>query len=214
MRVVIAEDAVLLRAGLERLLAEGDFEVVGTVGDGPGLIAAAAALRPDIAIVDVRMPPTHTDEGLRAALEVRRLVPATAILVLSQYVEERYALELIGSNAEGVGYLLKDRVADVAEFLAAVRRVGEGGTALDPEVVAQLLGRRRRGNPLDALSPREREVLALMAEGRSNAAIAAELVVTDGAVEKHVSNIFAKLGLPATASDHRRVLAVLTYLRG
>jgi DNA-binding NarL/FixJ family response regulator len=214
MRVVIAEDAVLLRAGLERLLADGDFEVVGTVGDGPGLIAAAAALRPDIAIVDVRMPPTHTDEGLRAALEVRRLVPATAILVLSQYVEERYALELIGSNAEGVGYLLKDRVADVAEFLAAVRRVGEGGTALDPEVVAQLLGRRRRGNPLDALSPREREVLALMAEGRSNAAIAAELVVTDGAVEKHVSNIFAKLGLPATASDHRRVLAVLTYLRG
>jgi DNA-binding NarL/FixJ family response regulator len=214
MRVVIAEDAVLLRAGLERLLAEGDFEVVGTVGDGPGLIAAAAALRPDIAIVDVRMPPTHTDEGLRAALEVRRLVPETAILVLSQYVEERYALELIGSNAEGVGYLLKDRVADVSEFLGAVRRVGEGGTALDPEVVAQLLGRRRRGNPLEAISPREREVLALMAEGRSNAAIAAELVVTDGAVEKHVSNIFAKLGLPATASDHRRVLAVLTYLRG
>jgi DNA-binding NarL/FixJ family response regulator len=160
------------------------------------------------------MPPTHTDEGLRAALEVRRLLPETAILVLSQYVEERYALELIGSNAKGVGYLLKDRVADVAEFLAAVRHVGEGGTALDPEVVAQLLGRRRRGNPLDALSPREREVLALMAEGRSNAAIAAELVVTDGAVEKHVSNIFAKLGLPATANDHRRVLAVLTYLRG
>jgi DNA-binding NarL/FixJ family response regulator len=214
MRVVIAEDAVLLRAGLERLLAEGDFEVVGAVGDGPALIAAAAVLRPDIAIVDVRMPPTHTDEGLRAALEVRRLVPETAILVLSQYVEERYALELIGSNAEGVGYLLKDRVADVSEFLAAVRRVGEGGTALDPEVVAQLLGRRRRGNPLEALSPREREVLALMAEGRSNAAIAAELVVTDGAVEKHVSNIFAKLGLPSTASDHRRVLAVLTYLRG
>jgi DNA-binding NarL/FixJ family response regulator len=214
MRVVIAEDAVLLRAGLERLLAEGDFEVVGTVGDGPGLVAAAGALRPDIAIVDVRMPPTHTDEGLRAALEVRRLMPDTAILVLSQYVEERYALELIGSNAEGVGYLLKDRVADVADFLAAVRRVGEGGTALDPEVIAQLLGRRRRGNPLDALSPREREVLSLMAEGRSNAAIAAELVVTDGAVEKHVSNIFAKLGLPATANDHRRVLAVLTYLRG
>jgi DNA-binding NarL/FixJ family response regulator len=214
MRVVIAEDAVLLRAGLERLLAEGDFEVVGAVGDGPALIAAAAALRPDIAIVDVRMPPTHTDEGLRAALEVRRLVPETAILVLSQYVEERYALELIGSNAEGVGYLLKDRVADVSDFLAAVRRVGEGGTALDAEVVAQLLGRRRRGNPLEALSPREHEVLALMAEGRSNAAIAAELVVTDGAVEKHVSNIFAKLGLPATASDHRRVLAVLTYLRG
>jgi DNA-binding NarL/FixJ family response regulator len=213
MRVVIAEDSVLLRAGLERLLAEGDFEVVGAVGDGPALVAAAAALRPEIAIVDVRMPPTHTDEGLRAALEVRRLVPETAILVLSQYVEERYALELIGSNAEGVGYLLKDRVADVAEFLDAVRRVAGGGTALDPEVVAQLLGRRRRGNPLEALSPREREVLALMAEGRSNAAIAAELVVTDGAVEKHVSNIFAKLGLPATANDHRRVLAVLTYLR-
>jgi DNA-binding NarL/FixJ family response regulator len=214
MRVVIAEDAVLLRAGLERLLAEGDFEVVGAVGDGPSLIAAAAALRPDIAIVDVRMPPTHTDEGLRAALEVRRLVPETAILVPSKYVEERYALELIGSNAEGVGYLLKDRVADVSDFLAAVRRVGESGTALDAEVVAQLLDRRRRGNPLEALSPREREVLVLMAEGRSNAAIAAELVVTDGAVEKHVSNIFAKLGLPATASDHRRVLAVLTYLRG
>ena len=213
MRVVIAEDSVLLRAGLERLLAEGDFEVVGAVGDGPALVAAAAALRPEIAIVDVRMPPTHTDEGLRAALEVRRLVPETAILVLSQYVEERYALELIGSNAEGVGYLLKDRVADVAEFLDAVRRVAGGGTALDPEVIAQLLGRRRRGNPLEALSPREREVLALMAEGRSNAAIAAELVVTDGAVEKHVSNIFAKLGLPATANDHRRVLAVLTYLR-
>jgi DNA-binding NarL/FixJ family response regulator len=214
VRVVIAEDSVLLRAGLERLLAEGELEVVGTVGDGPALVAAAAALRPDIAIVDVRMPPTHTDEGLRAALEVRRLVPETAILVLSQYVEERYALELIGSNAEGVGYLLKDRVADVAEFLAAVRHVAGGGTALDPEVVAQLLGRRRRGNPLEALSPREGEVLALMAEGRSNAAIAAELVVTDGAVEKHVSNIFAKLGLPATPNDHRRVLAVLTYLRG
>jgi DNA-binding NarL/FixJ family response regulator len=214
MRVVIAEDSVLLRAGLERLLAEGELEVVGTVGDGPALVAAAAALRPDIAIVDVRMPPTHTDEGLRAAIEVRRMVPETAILVLSQYVEERYALELIGGNAEGVGYLLKDRVADVAEFLAAVRHVAGGGTALDPEVVAQLLGRRRRGNPLEALSPREREVLALMAEGRSNAAIAAELVVTDGAVEKHVSNIFAKLGLPATANDHRRVLAVLTYLRG
>jgi DNA-binding NarL/FixJ family response regulator len=213
MRIVIAEDSVLLRAGLERLLADGGLEVVGTVGDGPGLIAAAAALRPDIAIVDVRMPPTHTDEGLRAALEVRRLVPQTRILVLSQYVEERYALELIGASAEGVGYLLKDRVADVSEFLAAVRRVAGGGTALDPEVVAQLLGRRRRGSPLDALSPREREVLGLMAEGRSNAAIAAQLVVTEGAVEKHISSIFAKLGLPDTPSDHRRVLAVLTYLR-
>jgi len=213
VRVVIAEDSVLLRAGLERLLAEGGFEVAGTVGDGPALIAAAGALRPDIAIVDVRMPPTHTDEGLRAAIEVRRLVPRTRILVLSQYVEEHYALELIGGSAEGVGYLLKDRVADVSEFLAAVRRVAAGGTALDPEVVAQLLGRRRRGNPLDALTPREHEVLGLMAEGRSNAAIAAELVVTEGAVEKHISNIFAKLGLPGTPSDHRRVLAVLTYLR-
>ncbi len=214
MRVVIAEDSVLLRAGLERLLVDGGFEVVRAVGEGPALIAAASALRPDIAIVDVRMPPTHTDEGLRAALEVRRLVPETRILVLSQYVEERYALELIGASAEGVGYLLKDRVADVAEFLAAVRRVAGGGTALDPEVVAQLLGRRRRGNPLDALSPREREVLGLMAEGRSNAAIAAQLVVTEGAVEKHISSIFAKLGLPDTPTDHRRVLAVLTYLRG
>ncbi len=213
MRVVIAEDSVLLRAGLERLLAEGGFEVAGTVGDGPALIAAAGALRPDIAIVDVRMPPTHTDEGLRAAIEVRRLVPRTRILVLSQYVEEHYALELIGGNAEGVGYLLKDRVADVAEFLVEVRRVADGGTALDPEVVAQLLGRRRRGNPLDALSPREREVLGLMAEGRSNAAIAAQLVVTEGAVEKHIGSIFAKLGLPDTATDHRRVLAVVTYLR-
>ena len=214
MRVVIAEDSVLLRAGLERLLVDGGFEVVRAVGEGPALIAAASALRPDIAIVDVRMPPTHTDEGLRAALEVRRRAPTTAILVLSQYVEERYALELIGASAEGVGYLLKDRVADVAEFLAAVRRVAGGGTALDPEVVAQLLGRRRRGNPLDALSPREREVLGLMAEGRSNAAIAAQLVVTEGAVEKHISSIFAKLGLPDTPTDHRRVLAVLTYLRG
>ena len=214
MRVVIAEDSVLLRAGLERLLVDGGFEVVGTVADGPALIAAASALRPDIAIVDVRMPPTHTDEGLRAALEVRRLVPETRILVLSQYVEERYALELIGASAEGVGYLLKDRVADVSEFLAAVRRVAGGGTALDPEVVAQLLGRRRRGSPLDALSPREREVLGLMAEGRSNAAIASQLVVTEGAVEKHISSIFAKLGLPDTPTDHRRVLAVLTYLQG
>ncbi|HZD70972.1 MAG TPA: response regulator transcription factor [Actinomycetes bacterium] len=214
MRVVIAEDSVLLRAGLERLLIDGGVEVVGTVGDGSALIAAAAALRPDIAIVDVRMPPSHTDEGLRAALEVRRLVPQTRILVLSQYVEERYALELIGASAEGVGYLLKDRVAEVSEFLAAVRRVAGGGTALDPEVVAQLLGRRRRGSRLDALSPREREVLGLMAEGRSNAAIAAQLVVTEGAVEKHISNIFAKLGLPDTPSDHRRVLAVLTYLQG
>ena len=213
MRAVIAEDSVLLREGLARLLVDGGVEVVAQAGDGPGLVAAVDAHRPDLAIVDVRMPPTHTDEGLRAALEVRRRSPDTAILVLSQYVEERYATELIGGSARGVGYLLKDRVADVPEFLAAVRRVGEGGAAIDPEVVAQLLGRRRRSDPLEELSTRELDVLALMAEGRSNAAIAERLVVTEGAVEKHISSIFAKLGLPAAASDHRRVLAVLTYLR-
>ncbi|HEX9343290.1 MAG TPA: response regulator transcription factor [Actinomycetota bacterium] len=214
MRVVIAEDSVLLREGLARLLGEGGHEVVAKVGDGPGLVQAVDAWRPDIAIVDVRMPPTHSDEGLRAAVEVRERAPRTAILVLSQYVEERYAAELIGASAEGIGYLLKDRVADVGEFLAAVRRVGEGGAAIDPEVVAQLLGRRRCDKPLAQLSPRELEVLALMAEGRSNAGIAERLVVTEGAVEKHISSIFAKLGLPAAEGDHRRVLAVLTYLRG
>ena len=212
MRVVIAEDSVLLREGLARLLADGAVEVVAQVGDGPGLVAAVDAYRPDLAVVDVRMPPTHTDEGLRAALEVRERVPGTAILVLSQYVEERYATDLLAGSAQGIGYLLKERVADVGEFLAAVRRVGEGGAALDPEVVAQLLGR-RRDDPLAPLTPREREVLALMAEGRSNAAIAERLVVTDGAVEKHVSGIFAKLGLPTTTADHRRVLAVLAWLR-
>jgi DNA-binding NarL/FixJ family response regulator len=213
VRAVIAEDSVLLREGLARLLVDGGVEVVAQVGDGPGLVAAVDAYRPDLAIVDVRMPPTHTDEGLRAAMEARERVPSTAILVLSQYVEERYAAELLAGGARGVGYLLKDRVADVGEFLAAVRRVGDGGAAIDPEVVAQLLGRRRRAGPLDALSGRELEVLALMAEGRSNAAVAERLVITEGAVEKHISSIFAKLGLPAAASDHRRVLAVLTYLR-
>ncbi len=213
MRVVIAEDSVLLREGLARLLGEGGHEVVAKVGDGPGLVQAVDAWRPDLAIVDVRMPPSHTDEGLQAAIEVRERAPGTAILVLSQYVEERYATELIGASAEGIGYLLKDRVADVGEFLAAVRRVGEGGAAIDPEVVAQLLGRRRRDNPLAQISPRELEVLALMAEGRSNTGIAERLVVTEGAVEKHISSILTKLGLPAAERDHRRVLAVLTYLR-
>ena len=213
MRVIVAEDSVLLREGLVRLLADGGFEVVAAVGDGAALVAAAEALRPDLCVVDVRMPPTHTDEGLQAAIQVRAKLPGTAILVLSQYVEERYAVDLIQGSVQGVGYLLKERVADVGEFLAAVRRVGAGGAALDPEVVAQLLGRRRRSDPLAALTPREREVLALMAEGRSNTAIAQALVVTEGAVEKHVSGIFAKLGLATTASDHRRVLAVLAYLR-
>ncbi|HYY81632.1 MAG TPA: response regulator transcription factor [Actinomycetes bacterium] len=211
--VVIAEDSVLLRAGLARLLDDAGIEVVAEAGDGPALIAAVEAFHPTLAIVDVRMPPTHTDEGLRAALEVRRRSPDTAILVLSQYVEERYATELIGGSARGVGYLLKDRVADVPEFLAAVRRVGEGGAAIDPEVVAQLLGRRRRADPLERLTPRELEVLGLMAEGLSNQAIAERLVVTEGAVEKHISSIFAKLDLPGDAAGHRRVLAVLTYLR-
>jgi DNA-binding NarL/FixJ family response regulator len=213
MTVVIAEDSVLLREGLVRLMGDGGFDVVAAVGDGPSLVSAADALEPGLCVVDVRMPPSHTDEGLRAALEVRRRRPGTAILVLSAYVEERYAVELLAGSAQGVGYLLKERVADVSDFLAAARRVGEGGAALDPEVVAQLLGRSRRANPLASLTPREREVLAFMAEGRSNAAIAERMVVTDGAVEKHVSGIFAKLELPATGSDHRRVLAVLAWLR-
>jgi DNA-binding NarL/FixJ family response regulator len=212
VRVVIAEDAVMLREGLIRLLADEGIETVATSGDGPGLVANVEEHRPDLAIVDVRMPPSFTDEGLRAALEARQRVPGTPILVFSQYVEERYATDLIGGGADGVGYLLKERVADVAEFLGAVRRVAEGGTVIDPEVIAQLLGRRRRGDRLEALTPREREVLGLMAEGMSNAAVARKLVVTDGAVEKHISNIFLKLGLQHTNSTHRRVMAVLAYL--
>jgi DNA-binding NarL/FixJ family response regulator len=212
VRVVIAEDAVMLREGLIRLLADDGIETVATSGDGPGLVANVEEYRPDLAIVDVRMPPSFTDEGLRAALEARQRVPGTSILVFSQYVEERYATDLIGGGADGVGYLLKERVADVAEFLGAVRRVAEGGTVIDPEVIAQLLGRRRRGDRLEALTPREREVLGLMAEGLSNAAVARRLVVTDGAVEKHISNIFLKLGLQHTNSTHRRVMAVLAYL--
>ncbi|HEX6676873.1 MAG TPA: response regulator transcription factor [Actinomycetes bacterium] len=213
MRVVIAEDHVLLRAGLERLLADEGIAVVAAVGDGPALVAAVRAHRPEVAVVDVRLPPSHSDEGLRAALEIRRTVPGTAIVILSRYVEERYALELVSGGAEGIGYLLKHRVGDVDGFLAALTRVAGGGTVLDPEVVAQLLGRHHRTSPLDALTPRERQVLALMAEGRTNAGIAAELSVTERAVEKHVTAIFAKLQLPDTPNDHRRVLAVLTQLR-
>jgi DNA-binding NarL/FixJ family response regulator len=212
MRVMIAEDSVLLRAGLTRLLADAGEEVVAAVGDGDALVAAVEKHRPDLAVVDVRMPPDFTDEGLRAALVVRERWPDVGILVLSQYVEERYATELLSGDTGGVGYLLKDRVADVSEFLDAARRVGDGGTVLDPEVVAQLLARSRRRDPIDRLSAREREVLSLMAEGRTNAAIAATLVISDGAVEKHISNIFAKLDLPPTETDHRRVLAVLKWL--
>jgi DNA-binding NarL/FixJ family response regulator len=212
MRVVIAEDSVLLREGLVRLLADEGIEAVDTVGDGPSLVEAVSGHRPDLAIVDVRMPPTFTDEGLRAALAVRERVPGTPILVLSQYVEERYATELIGGGAQGVGYLLKERVADVGEFVQVVRQIAAGGTVIDPEVIGQLLGRRRSGDRLEALTPREREVLGLMAEGRSNAAIARDLVVTEGAVEKHISNIFLKLDLPPAEDSHRRVMAVLTYL--
>lgn len=212
MRIVIAEDSVLLRAGLTRLLLDAGDEIVATVGDADALLEVVERHKPDLAVVDVRMPPTHTDDGLRAALRIRELWPETGILVLSQYVEERYAVELLAHETSGLGYLLKDRVADVAEFVAAVHRVGEGGTALDPEVVAQLLVRSRRRDPLQRLSPREREVLGLMAEGRSNGAIARQLVVSDGAVEKHVSNIFTKLDLPPTEHDHRRVLAVLRWL--
>lgn len=218
MRVVIAEDSVLLREGLVRLLTDAGFEVVARVGDGPGLVTAVERHRPDVSVVDVRMPPSFRDEGLRAALEARRRVPGTAILVLSHYVEERYAGELLESGAEGTGYLLKERVADervadVGDFVAAVRRVAGGGTVLDPEVVAQLVARRRRGDPLDTLTSREREVLALMAEGRSNGAIADALSVNEGTIEKHVTAIFGKLNLAATETDHRRVLAVLAYLR-
>ncbi len=211
MRVVIAEDLVLLREGLARLLTDNGFEVVASVGDGGALVAAIEEHRPDVSVVDVRLPPGFRDEGLRAALEARDRVPGTRILILSQYVEQLYAAELLSDGAGGVGYLLKDRVADVREFASAVRRVAEGGTAMDPEVVSQLVVRSAR--PLEALTPREREVIGLMAEGRSNAAIAETLVVTDGAVEKHVRSIFGKLRLAPSDSDHRRVLAVLAYLR-
>jgi DNA-binding NarL/FixJ family response regulator len=211
MRVVIAEDLVLLREGIASLLADHGHAAVAAVGDGEGLLVAMAEHRPDLAIVDVRMPPTQTDEGVRAAVEARRRRPGAPILILSQYVEERYASDLLSSGAVGVGYLLKDRVADVQEFVAAAERVAAGGTVIDPEVVAQLLGR-GQAEPLDALTPREREVLGLMAEGHSNGAIVERLGISQSAVEKHVRKVFTKLGLPETEHHHRRVLAVLTYL--
>jgi DNA-binding NarL/FixJ family response regulator len=214
MRVVVADDSVLLREGVVRLLEETGFEVVGQAGDAEDLMRKVHAHKPDVAIVDVRMPPSQTDEGLRAAHKIRGELPGVGVLVLSQYVEEAYARDLLADNAEGLGYLLKDRVADVDAFADAVRRVGHGGSALDPEVVSQLLGRRRSDDPLDPLTPREREVLGLMAEGRSNAAIAAKLRVTEKAVSKHINNIFTKLDMPPSDDDNRRVLAVLAYLNG
>ena len=214
MRVVVADDSVLLREGIARLLAESGFDVVAQAGDAEDLLRKALAHEPDVAVVDIRMPPTNTDDGLHAAVEIRQRLPATAILVLSHYLEARYALELLSDGAERVGYLLKDRVADVQRFTDAVRRVGEGGSALDPLVVARLVDSRPRpGDPLERLTAREQEVVALMAEGRSNGAIAERLVVTERAVEKHVTGIFAKLELEPGSKQHRRVLAVLTFLR-
>jgi DNA-binding NarL/FixJ family response regulator len=212
MQVVIAEDAAMFREGLVRLLEDRGHQVCAAVADGEALLAAVAAHRPDVAVVDIRMPPTHTDEGLRAALRLRADHPGTGVLVFSQYIETRYAARLLQGNAAGVGYLLKDRVADVAEFTEALARVAAGGTALDPEVVSQLLGAGRHARGLAGLTAREREVLSLMAEGRSNAGIADLLVISAGVVEKHVASIFAKLGLPPAEGDNRRVLAVLRYL--
>jgi DNA-binding NarL/FixJ family response regulator len=212
MRVVIGEDSVLLREGVARLLGDSGFEVVAQAGDAEDLLRKVRAHKPDVALVDIRMPPDNTDDGLRAAMTIREELPDTAVIVLSQYVEEGYAVDLVAAGG-GVGYLLKDRIADVERFVDSVRRVAEGGSALDPEVVAQMLRRKRTDDPLDELTPREREVLELMAEGRSNGAIAERMVVTERAVEKHVTSIFSKLRLPATGQDHRRVLAVLAYLR-
>ena len=213
LRVVIGEDDVLLREGIARLLAEAGFEVVAQAGDADDLLRKALAHHPDVVIADVQMPPGRSDDGLRAAIELRRQHPDTGVLVLSQVYEEHYAMDLIGDHAEGAGYLLKERVGDVEEFINAVERVAAGGSALDPEIVGRMLGRRRREGPLDRLSPRERDVLAAMAEGKSNQGIAEGLFVTDAAVEKHVTSIFHKLELGATPTGHRRVLAVLTYLR-
>jgi DNA-binding NarL/FixJ family response regulator len=210
---VLAEDSVLLREGVARLLEDQGFEIVAQTGTAEDLMLKVRSYSPNVVIVDIRMPPTHTDEGLKAAQEIRETYPEVGVLVLSQYIEPTYAMELLAESAEGVGYLLKDRVSDVSEFAAAVRRVGEGGSALDPAIVSQLVGRRRRDDPLDQLTPREREVLEHMAQGRSNRGIADQLVVTERAVEKHVTSIFGKLRLPHATEDHRRVLAVLTYLR-
>ena len=212
LRVVIAEDSALIREGVARLIEESGGTVVAKVGDGDAFVVAVEEHRPDVSVVDVRMPPTQRDEGLRAAIEARRRVPGTPVLVLSQYVERQYATELLADRAGGVGYLLKDRVGDVREFMDALRRVANGGTALDPEVVAQLMARNRADDPLSTLTPREREVLGAMAEGRTNIGIARQLSISEGAAEKHISNIFGKLQLPESPSDHRRVLAVLAYL--
>jgi len=212
--VVIGEDDVLLREGISRLLADAGFEVVAQAGDAEDFLRRSLAYRPDVTVVDVRMPPGHADDGLRAALELRRQRPETGVLVLSQFYEEQYALDLIGDHAEGGGYLLKERVGDVEAFVDAVSRVAAGGSALDPEIVGRMVGRRRSDSPLDLLSPRERDVLSAMAEGKSNQGIAEALVVTQAAVEKHVTSIFHKLDLGPAPTEHRRVLAVLTYLRG
>ena len=213
MRVVIAEDSVLLREGLERLLAENGFEVVGSCSTGDDLLLKVRSYSPEVAIVDIRLPPTHNDEGMQAALEIRARHPSTAVLVLSQYVEVGLAMKLLADSAEGAGYLLKDRISDVEDFVNAVRRVAEGGSAIDPIIVSTLLSRRRSNDPLVELTPREREVLELMAEGRSNQGIADKLVISLRAAEKYVSSIFGKLGLPSSGSESRRVLAVLLYLR-
>jgi DNA-binding NarL/FixJ family response regulator len=213
LRVVIGEDDVLMREGIARLLAEAGFDVVGQAGDAEAFLRKALAHKPDVAVIDIQMPPGRADDGLRAAIELRRVLPETGVLVLSQYYEEDYALDLIGDSAEGVGYLLKERVGDVDAFRDAVARVASGGSALDPEVVGRMLGRRRREGPLDDLSPRERDVLGHLAEGKSNHGIAESLVVTTAAVEKHITSIFQKLGLDASPTEHRRVIAALTYLR-
>src|SRR4051795_5636152 len=213
MRVVVADDSVLMREGIVRLLTEAGLEVVAQAGDADDLKRKVRAHKPDVAVVDIRMPPTNTDDGLQAALELRAELPDTGVMVLSQYVEEGYAIDLLAEGGAGVGYLLKDRVADVSLFTDAVERVAAGGSALDPEVVSHMLQRKRREDPIDELTPREREVLGLMAEGRSNRAIAEQLVVTERAIEKHVTSIFGKLGLASQPDNHRRVLAVLAYLK-